>query len=129
MVPELQSAEANLRTCVISRGYLQPWILCIRFHKFRAASLDMSPEYFAHIPILLMNYNSLDHVDVNLQRLDQEPFPPPTLFPSMEEGWHPYRAEFPVERHKLRGSKDAKKQSRICTRVTPFRMQLSRLLP
>jgi hypothetical protein len=68
-------------------------------------------------------------VDVNLQRLDQDPSPPPPFFPSMEEGWHPYRAEFPVERHQLRGSKDAKKQSRICTRVTPFRMELSWLLP
>lgn len=77
MVPELPSAEANLRTCVISRGYLQPWILCIKFHKFRAANLDMSPEYFAQIPILLMNYNSLDPGDVNLQRLDQDPFRPP----------------------------------------------------
>jgi hypothetical protein len=59
MVPELPSAEANLRTCVISRGYLQPWILLIKFHKFRAAGLDISPEDLAHIPILLMNYNSL----------------------------------------------------------------------
>ncbi len=37
----------------------------------------MSPEYFAQIPILLMNYNSLDPGDVNLQRLDQDPFRPP----------------------------------------------------
>jgi hypothetical protein len=90
----------------------------------------MSPECFAHIPILLMNYNSLDHVDVvNLQRLDQDPFPrTPLFFPTMEEGWHPYRSEVPMEAHQLRGSKDAKKKSRICTRVTPFRMQLSRLL-
>lgn len=68
-----------------------------------------------------MNYNSLDHVDVNLERLDQDPFPrTPLFFPTMEEGWHPYRAEVPMEAQQLRGSKDAKKTEQDLHSSHPF---------